>query len=596
MADILYKLLAFILLTPIFVALFRSLLTLSGNSVLSDVDIAMFFAGPFGWLCAIVLGAVWLGIVAVEQATLLSIMAAHASGTRIGVLAALRFTASHSLRILKVAGRLIGFSLLVVAPFLLIAGGVYFLLLGDYDINYYLNERPTEFKVAVAIGAVLVITMVGILLRFYSGWFLALPLVLFDNVPTAQGLRKSQELVSGNRRRVLIWLVTWICAVLAVNVLLTAIIGAAGQVLIPASVGSLAILAARVGLLMLVLAAGSLILNLFATIGLAGILFQGYRQINSNADVALAAVAWSDHPDPGEKQLVTRRNLLVVGIVGTVVAATIGYWSLTSIQLQDEVQVMAHRGASKAAPENTMAAFRQSIEDGTDWIEIDVQETLDGEVVVLHDSDFMKLSKNPLKIWDANLEDLADIDIGSWFDPKFSSERVPTLAEVLQLCKGKVGVNIELKYYGHDQQLEQRVIDIVEAEGMAKQVMVMSLKPEGIARTKTLRPKWKCGLLLSVYVGNLKNVAADFLAINAQFATSSFVNRAHKVDKQVFVWTVNDATSMSLALNRQVDGILTDRPALAQDVLAQRSKMTTAERLLTEISILFNQPPDNLTP
>ncbi len=92
------------------------------------------------------------------------------------------------------------------------------------------------------------------------------------------------------------------------------------------------------------------------------------------------------------------------------------------------MQIMAHRGASVAAPENTMAAFRQAIDDGADWIEIDVQETADGEVVVSHDSDFMKLSGNPLKIWDAKLDDLSDIDIGTWVDPKYSDERVPTLS------------------------------------------------------------------------------------------------------------------------------------------------------------------------
>ena len=523
-------------------------------------------------------------------------MAAHFSGTRIGVLSALRFTASHSLRIFAVSARLIGLSLLIIAPFLLIAGGVYFWLLGDYDINYYLNERPTEFRVAIVVGATLVVTMAGILLRFYSGWFVALPLVLFDGIPPAVGMRRSRELVFGQRRRILVWLVTWTCVVLAVNVLLTATIGVVGRFLIPSSVGSLAILATRVGLMLLVLAVGSLILNLFATIGLAGILFQGYRQINPTADDALSAVAWTDHFTSATQQLVTRRRLLAVGVIGTVAAATVGYWSLASIRLQDDVQIMAHRGASKTAPENTMAAFRQAIEDGADWIEIDVQETLDGEVVVVHDSDFMKLSKNPLKIWDAKLEDLANIDIGTWFDPRFSGERVPTLVEVLQLCKDKVGVNIELKYYGHDQQLEQRVVDIVEAEGMANQIMVMSLKPEGIAKTRALRPEWKCGLLLSVHVGDLKKFEADFLAVNASFVTRNFVNRVHQADKQVFVWTVNDAATMSQALNRHVDGILTDRPDLARQVLAQRSKMTTAERLLTEISILFNQPSNASAP
>ncbi len=91
-------------------------------------------------------------------------------------------------------------------------------------------------------------------------------------------------------------------------------------------------------------------------------------------------------------------------------------------------------------------------------------------------------------------------------------------------------------------------------------------------------------------MGNLKNIEADFLAVNSNFATRNFVRRAHKLDKQVFVWTVNDAATMSQVINRKVDGILTDRPELAKQVLRERTEMSTLERLLAEIGGLLNQP------
>ena len=375
------------------------------------------------------------------------------------------------------------------------------------------------------------------------------------------------------------------------NALVTAAIGGLGRLLIPSGVGSLIVLAARVGLLVLLLAVSGLFVNLFATILIAGVNFHGYQKFNPKANSAIANRLDENKEVIGRNiNLLTRWRLVAGSVVLAICAALLGVWSLNSLSLKDEVQIMAHRGASVAAPENTMAAFRQAIDDGADWIEIDVQETADGEVVVAHDSDFMKLSRNPLKIWNATLADLADIDIGSWVDPIFSDERVPTLTDVLRLCKGKVGVNIELKYYGHNQQLEQRVVDIVEVEQMVDQVMIMSLKPEGIAKVKALRPNWKCGLLLSVYVGKLKNIEADFLAINSKFATRSFVRRAHNLEKEVFVWTVNDAATISQVLNRKVDGILTDRPELARQVLKERAEMSSVERLLAEIAVLFNQP------
>ena len=178
-------------------------------------------------------------------------------------------------------------------------------------------------------------------------------------------------------------------------------------------------------------------------------------------------------------------------------------------------------GSSAAAPENTMAAVRQALVDRADWVEIDVQETADGHVVLFHDSDFMKLAGVDLKIWDATLADLKDIDVGSWFGPDFKDERVPTLDEVLKECKGKAGVNIELKYYGHDEQLEQRVAEIVEANGMQDHVVFMSLKQDAVKKMKSLRPQWKVGLLMSVSAGDLKNIHADFLAVNREFCPSA---------------------------------------------------------------------------
>ena len=120
-----------------------------------------------------------------------------------------------------------------------------------------------------------------------------------------------------------------------------------------------------------------------------------------------------------------------------ILAIAIGFVSIRSVRLDDKAVIMAHRGASRAAPENTLAAVKQAIEDGADWVEIDVQETADGDVVVMHDSDFMKLADVDLKIWNATKADLEKIDIGSWFDPTFKDERVPKLQDVLTVCKGK---------------------------------------------------------------------------------------------------------------------------------------------------------------
>ncbi|MFG0335843.1 MAG: glycerophosphodiester phosphodiesterase, partial [Maioricimonas sp. JB049] len=163
----------------------------------------------------------------------------------------------------------------------------------------------------------------------------------------------------------------------------------------------------------------------------------------------------------------------------------------------------------------------------------------------------------------------------------------PTLMEVLETCRGRIGVNIELKYYGHDVDLERKVVELVEQTGMTDQVVIMSLEARALRRIRTLRPGWTVGLLTAVAAGDLTRADADFLAVSTRLATSAFIRAAHRRGKKVHVWTVNDAHSMSTLISRGVDNIITDEPALARRVLEERARLSPVERALLELTILF---------
>lgn len=166
-------------------------------------------------------------------------------------------------------------------------------------------------------------------------------------------------------------------------------------------------------------------------------------------------------------------------------------------------EIIAHRGASFDVPENTLAAVEEAIRQGAEWVEVDVQETREGEIVVIHDSDLMKVGGSALTLWRATLSELQGVDIGSRFDAKFSAEREPTLQQLLETCRGRIGVNIELKYYGQEARFEERVVSIVEAMNMQDEVVAMSLNYAGVQKLRSLRPSWRVGLLSSVAIGDL---------------------------------------------------------------------------------------------
>jgi glycerophosphoryl diester phosphodiesterase len=242
--------------------------------------------------------------------------------------------------------------------------------------------------------------------------------------------------------------------------------------------------------------------------------------------------------------------------------------------------VIAHRGAAAFAPENTLSSVERAIQDGADWVEIDVQETADGEVVLLHDSDFMKLAGSPLKIWDGSFAEVRKLDIGSWFSPEFQGEAVATLEEVLLRAKGRAKVVIELKYYGHGERLEERVADIVDRTGMQDQISVMSLERNIVERMGALRPGYRKGLLAATAVGNLAQLEVDFLALSLNLATPSLIRQAHARGRDVYVWTVNDELTMAQRILQGVDGLITDDPARARSVVEAESRLTSVERLL----------------
>ena len=155
---------------------------------------------------------------------------------------------------------------------------------------------------------------------------------------------------------------------------------------------------------------------------------------------------------------------------------------------------------------------------------------------------------------------------------------------MLQTAKGRGRVLIELKYYGHDDRLEERVARIVEETGMARHVMIMSLKRSGIARMHALRPDWPVGVLAARAIGDLAGLDADFLAVNTGQVSPRLLHRAHAAGKRVHVWTVDDPRAMSRFISMGVDGLITNDPALAQHVIEQRAELSLLERLVLWLS------------
>jgi len=583
-----YTALGISVFTPLVTLLGRLLLRLSGQPALADQDIAWFLLSPAGITALVLLAGLVIAILGFEQATLMTLGAARAQGLHVGTLGALRHTAANAHGIFAFAIRLVMRVLLLTLPFLAASAAIAWFLLTDYDINYYLTEQPTEFWIAAVMIALLLLMMLSVLVSRLLAWSMALPLVLFAGVAPPRSFAESERFTAGHKRRLIRVLALWVLLGLLLSAVVLGVIQQLGAWIVPGFYDSIGWLVPVLGGFVALWMLGNFVVTVFTTGSLAYLLVAFYETHGSSEQIAgLKAIA-EQQPARGFRLSAPLLTLLLAGT--TVIALLVGNWLLNGIQIRDTVTVVAHRGAAGKAPENTLASIRQAIADQADWVEFDVQESADGEVVVIHDSDFMKLAGVDLKVWDGTLAQIREIDIGSWFDPQFSTERVPTLLEVLEATRGRIRAVIELKYYGHDQQLEQRVVDIVEQTGMTDQVAIMSLNYEGIQKIRALRPDWTIGLLSAKAIGNLASLDVDFLAVASGMATPGFIRRSHEQGKQVFAWTINDAVSLSRMMSLGVDGVITDEPALAREVIAERAGLNPAERLLMHTAVLFGRP------
>ncbi len=581
-----YTALGIVLFTPLIGLTGRLLLKLSGQTALADQDIAYFLLSPAGMLVLIVFAALLITILAFEQAALMRIAVGVEYGARVGTVDALIYTAARLKKLFLFSVHLVARILLITLPLLALAGAIAIFFITEFDINYYLTEKPPEFLTAVVLIGIVLLIMLVLLIRKLLSWSMALPLVLFTDVLPASSFAESYRIVLGNRQHVLVVLISWGIAAFLLGALVLGSVKLLGSWVVPTVSDSLSLLVLVLGGLSFLLMLSNFLLTVFTSGSFAYLIMALYKKTGPELNKELL------ENDQGTRSLsfrLTKSRIAIALIAGVAIAGATGAWLVSGIQTNDNVLIIAHRGAAGKAPENTHAAFLQAIDDRTDWIELDVQESADGEVVVMHDSDFMKLAGDRTKIWDATQSQLAEIDIGSWFDPSFSSERVPTLKEVLELSKGKAKVVIELKYYGHDKNLEQRVVEVVEATGMVNETAIMSLKYDAVKKMRSIRPDWKIGLLSTTAIGDLTSLDTDFLAVSRGMATAGFIRRVHEANKKIYVWTINDQVSMSQMISLGVDGLITDEPEMARQVLADRKELNSMQRLLIQTASLFGE-------
>ncbi|MBF0278093.1 MAG: glycerophosphodiester phosphodiesterase [SAR324 cluster bacterium] len=255
--------------------------------------------------------------------------------------------------------------------------------------------------------------------------------------------------------------------------------------------------------------------------------------------------------------------------------------------MQKKVINIAHRGFSGKFPENTMLAFREALSLGVDMIELDVHLSKDRKVVVHHDDELGRTAAGTGLIKDHTLKELKALDAGSWFDQKYSAERIPLLEEVLDIMDGPTKLNIEIKSAAYEEEetpdgIEHQIAALVRKKGMEEKVVVSSFQVNCLRRLNQISNAPQV-IILDLGIEKKLDLIEEIrpVSYNTYYWRLSLedIDTVHQAGASLNVFTVNNRTEMETMIRMGVDGIITNTPHLLKKIFLDRQLGHTRESL-----------------
>lgn len=491
----------------------------------------------------------------------------------------------------------VGTHLLLLIPVALLLGWLYEIVIGGLDPYFVLRMRPPALWLFLAGAIPLSLAWALIAGWLYVRWILALPTVMLENLSPLAALQRSRELTRGHRGKVALVVISMLLVIVALPFMTSALfdhvftpllwwLPERNAVLIPA---------------MLAYATGYVLATLAITfVGIAA---------NALLSACLYLRLAHREPRPAPPPPDAHPGRLAWGVELAVVlfALVQAWWIVNSFGLRDDVAIIAHRGSSAAAPENTLSAIEQASADRAHYVEVDVRLTADGEAVLYHDRSLQRLTGDSRLLHEMSLEALRRFDVGSWFGDAYVGERVPTLDEAFAAVRGKSALMIDMKPEpGEEAALVKAVLDSLRRETAARRECLSHVSPAQAARCgspdvsgetrlavmstnvldmiKEQEPDLRVTLLAQLVMpGTLDRRGFDALGLRHNRITENEIRLARELGYEVHAWTVNDRARMSQMIDLGVDAIITDHPERLAELIRDRRELSDGAILLVKL-------------
>lgn len=585
--ELVYKFLTKAAITPLFWAVFNGIMKLTGYPYLTYENVTHFLRNPL----VIVLLLVLLGAIAVysvaDIGAVVFILDQSYQKNQVNLFQVIQFSIKNAARTFRRKNCRIAGLILCLLPFLNVgvASGFFGTIAFPQFLTSFIERNHTLLLV---LGAGMVVLAV-----FLQRWIYVFHYYTLEECDFSEAGKRSSALGKGRRcRDLLVLVLIQVCSYLLYFVL--AGVGILLIIVLERAFGRMELF--RVvsttliwGLLVCAMALASALSTPF---GYACISVMYYlHKEDRGEEVKHREVVPYVLKDKTKAQIRRMELLLLLAGIG-IGGFQFGRMAQEKADMQVEylktMDVTAHRGYSAKYPENTMAAFEGAVEAGADWIELDIHQSRDGQIFVMHDRNFRRTTGVNKNAWELDFDEIAQLDAGSYFSKTYAGEKIPLLSEVLEFAKEKeICLNIELKPTGHETEFEKGVVDLIRESEMVEQCVVTSQEYRVLEKIKSLDEDIRTVYVMGLAYGNVDRLEdADAFSIEASSVTKRMVSRVHNAGKQIFVWTVNTESGIRRMLDLKVDNIITNRVILAKNCIYESK---TSSVIQEYVKFLRNQ-------
>ncbi|PEK31047.1 MULTISPECIES: glycerophosphoryl diester phosphodiesterase membrane domain-containing protein [Bacillus cereus group] len=564
-----YKLLVAIVFVPLFGIIFNKLLYFGGYANATNDELLAFLKTPYGILAIVILSLLALFLIFTEFAVLIIISYFAHKRQKVKLRPILYKTVTYLPTLFTYC--LPGFILYAVVLLPLLNMGYETALIPQIQIPNFITGEL--FKTTM--GQVGYYTFFAVVAYLNLRWIFVLPIVVLEQKPFRTAARKSAALVKESFFKVLFFLVGFFISIGIVYILFFGIylLCLWGVYEFTNPEGTFALLAESTISVFLTstLYLFSFIVTPFYIMAITRL----YLQKVPVEDVLLEEGL--DYSKTKADKCFFQKHrwkFISVYIVGIITAGMVVAFIVTFISNSyKEPIIMAHRGYISKGVENTKEAVQGAIDAKADYAEIDVLQTKDGELAVIHDLKLKRLANANVHVSDLTMDELRQLTLSQ---DGFSGQ-ISTLDEIIKLAKGKIKLNIEVKLHGGEKDFVNKVLKAIKDNEFEKQCVIQTLHYPLIKEFKRANSDIKVGYILYASRANLKNVKADFYVAEEYMLNKKLVKEARKLNKPIYVWTVNDMESLKAYYKLNVDGIITDYPEDARETIKELKEQEAEE-------------------